>query len=88
MSAKDTAGNFIPFNFTRVRCNLADETGGTRETITGAVLAGAPFGKKDPERDPNHWMNATRNIYIPGKSRPVTIQLLLLLTFNDERVYL
>ena len=86
MTAKDTAGSFIPFDCTVITCNLTEKTGGEKLEIKGAVLAGAPFGKKESRKDADHYINGTRNIMIPGRSRPVTIHNLLLIRFNGERV--
>lgn len=86
MCTSDKAGNFIPFNFTIVTCNLREDTGGRRVDYENVVLAGGPFGKKNSKKDADHYINGTRNVMIPGKSRPTTIHNLLITKFNGERI--
>jgi hypothetical protein len=86
MAMRDSDGGFIPFDIERVTCNLREGTGGRRVTHEKAVLAGAPYGKKNSRREANHFLNGTRNIMIPGKGRPITIQNLLITKFNGETV--
>jgi hypothetical protein len=86
MAMHDSAGNFIPFTITRVTCNIANRTGGRRETLENVTLAGAPYGKKKSSKPANHFLNGTRNIMIPGKSRPTTIHNILITHFNGETI--
>lgn len=88
MACKGEDGSFLPFSLTLVTCNLREDTGGRRITYENAVLAGAPFGKKGSARSANHFINGTRNIYVPGKGRPITIHNICITEFNGERIYL
>lgn len=88
MDARTSDGQPIPFSITHIKCNLREQTGGQRETLEGITLAGGQFGKKVSGRNANHYQNATRNVMIPGKSRPTSIHIYTITHFNAERVYI
>lgn len=88
MAACDSAGMPIPCKFTVVTCNLREETGGERRTYEGAVLLAGGNSSKDSKKNPNNWINVTRTFQVPGRSRPLTVHLLLITHFNDEKTYI
>jgi hypothetical protein len=87
MAARDEAGDPIPFEVKVVTLNLKHGTGGMRVAYQNATLAGGSFGKKNALRQANHFYNGTRNLMVPGRSRPVKIHNLLITHFNGERVF-
>lgn len=88
MEGTDSGGEPIRFDFERVTCNLREGTGGERKQYTGAYLLAGGNSSKDSKKNPNNWMNVTRTIQLPGRSRPSTIPVLLITKFNDEKVYI
>jgi len=86
MDSRTTAGDPIPVDITVITCNLTEDTGGERRVYQGVTLAGGQFGKKNSVKNPNHFENGTRNIMVPGKSRPITIHFDLITHLNGERV--
>ncbi|MHB8209078.1 hypothetical protein [Mucilaginibacter sp.] len=86
MDARHPGGEPIPFSLTFITCNLTEKTGGERRSYEGVILAGGQFGKKNSPKNANHYDNGTRNVNIPGKSRPVTIHIYLITHLNNERV--
>lgn len=88
MDARDSSGQPIPCTITRIKCNLREQTGGQRETLENITLAGGQFGKKVSAKNANHYNNGTRNVMVPGRSRPITIPIYTITHFNQERVYI
>lgn len=77
-----------PFEIFGVKLNLKDGTGGTHYHYKGVQLCAGGHSSKKSKRNPRHWMNLTRNVMVPGRSRPITINTLTILKFNNERVYI
>lgn len=85
MAAVDNGGQPIPFDIEVCELNIKAQTGGKRVTYNNCTLLRS---KKDPGKNPNHWDNVTRNIMVPGRSRPITIQAILLTKLNNQTVYI
>lgn len=77
-----------PFSFEVVSLNLKEETGGFRTTYTNAVLLAAGNSSKNSRKNPKNFLNVTRTIKVPTKSRPITVHALLITRFNDEKTYI
>lgn len=88
MVAVDNGGQPIPFNLTVGELNVKAQTGGKNTSYTGCTLVGAGKSRKNSPKNPNHWKNMTRNIMVPGRSRPITIQAILITKLNEQTVFI
>lgn len=99
MDALDSNGDPIPFSIRFVTANRKDKTGGEIITIDKAVKCVGKDKKGNPvidtrrketpdltkPKNPNHWSNATRNLFLPnGQIRKVHIRLII--EFNGQKV--
>jgi len=88
MNSNDTGGKPIPFSFTTVSCNLKAQTGGQRLSYENAYLLAGGNSSKSSKKNPRNWINVTRTIKVPTKSRPITVHALLITEFNGEKTYI
>lgn len=96
MDSRDRKGNSIPFSIVAVTFNESQQTGGEILTYPKAQLAvldksnRIATGKRAESisRDPNHWINGTRNIMPYGTNEIRKISIWLILQFNEMEVNL
>jgi hypothetical protein len=88
MAAVDNGGQPIPCNITVGELNIKAGTGGRLVSYKGVTLVGAGRSRKNSLKNPNNWMNITRTVMVQGRSRPITIQAILITKFNDQTVYI
>lgn len=88
MASNDSGGRPISFSFEVVTSNSREGTGGKRVTYKNAVLLAGGNSSKNSLKNPNNWLNVTRTIQVPGKGRPITVPVLLITKFNEEKTYI
>jgi hypothetical protein len=79
LDRKRGTGGKIEFEETVVKCSIADTDDG--------ILR---FNKINPDlkRDPSHWDNKTRNIYIPHSRRIKKVHIYLILEVDGKTMLL
>lgn len=77
-----------PFDFTVVSNNMKAGTGGQKVSHKGARLLAGGNSSKTSKKNPNNFLNVTRTIKVPSKSRPITVPALLIIEFNGEKTYI
>lgn len=96
MTAHDSKGNPIPFSISYLSADLEAKTGGQWKHHPIAFCSfqnrsgtknytGASAEKKRPKKT-NHWLNATRNIYLQQANQLHCIHIWLIFEFNGKEV--
>ena len=88
MASNDAGGKPIPFSFEAVSSNSREGTGGKRVSYKNAFLLAGGNSSKNSRKNPNNWLNVTRTIQVPGKGRPISVPILLVTKFNEEKTYI
>lgn len=101
MDATDAEGKPIPFSITFFSADLERNTGGEKTKIDARIVTkyrqfgsgngedtstGAHVSITGKSKNPNHGINFTRNLIIPGKEHPVKVHPRLITHFNNMRV--
>ena len=85
MRKLDTEKKPIPFSLAVRTYNKQNRFGGKLLIYHNATLMQQPKGKKDFEKNPNHWNNKTRNIKLAdGTIKKIII--LFIVAFNGKEV--
>ncbi len=98
MEKRDHRNWPVPFSIEFVTCNRATGSGGELVKLSNVVLyknqkaaggpakPGRPEGTQAPAKNPNHWANATRNIYLLDSNQIRKINIRLILKLNNQSI--
>lgn len=97
MDATDATGKAVPFSITFFHADIERETGGEKTKVDQRIVtkyrqfgkgneASSQPGTSGKSVNPNHGINFTRNLVIPGRDHIVKVHPRLITHFNGMRV--